>query len=109
MKKSNNKKTENQIFIGLAHVVTNKAAGGVLKSSKGAYVNILCLVSNETEFIVEASKVMKSMGLNLVDCEDIETFTERMEKYEIQDRLLSLAKQVNDEQKVIFGTFHSYK
>ena len=109
MKTSTSNLATNQIFIGLAHVVTNKAAAGVLKGAKGAYVNILCLVLNEAEFIVEVSRVLMSMGLNLVDVEDIEKISERIKKYEIEDSLLSLADQLSEGKKVMFGRFHTYQ
>ena len=108
MNTNHNKTNNRQVFIGLAHVLANKTTVDVLKGSKGAYVNILCLALNETEFLEEAMKVLNSIGLNLIDVEDIETLSERIKRHEVEDNLLGLAKQISEERKVMLGPFHTY-
>lgn len=105
MKSSQNPKV---IFIGLAHVLANQTSTDILKGAKGAYVHVLCFASDEAEFMNEAMKILNSLGLNLIDAEDIEKFNQRIEKYEVDDNLLKLAQQVNAENKVMLGTFHTY-
>jgi hypothetical protein len=100
--------SQKRVFIGLAHVKANRIATDVLKGANGAYVNILCLATNESEFLNEAAKTLNFLGLNLVDVEDIEPIDKRIEKYEVDDNLLKLVKQVNEENKVMLGTFHAY-
>jgi hypothetical protein len=97
------------IFIGLAHVIANQTSTDILKGAKGAYVNVLCLAGSETEFINEAMKILNSLGLNLVDAEDVEAFNQRTIKYEVDDNLLNLAQQVNTGNRVMLGTFHTYR
>jgi len=73
-----NMTSQRRVFIGLAHVVANPTSADVLKGAKGAYVNILSLVIDEAEYIGEAMKVLNSMGLNMIDVEDIEPFSARL-------------------------------
>lgn len=99
---------QRQVFIGMAHVLANPLTGDVLDGAKGAYVNILGFVVDEAEFIAEAMHVLNTIGLNMVDIEDVEPFSARLDKYEVDEKLLDLAKHVADLHQVMFGSFYTY-
>ena len=99
---------QKRVFIGMAHVLANPLTGDVLNGAKGAYVNILGFFVDEAEFIAEAMNVLDTIGLNMVDIEDVEPFSARLDKYEVDEKLLDLAKQVADMHQVMFDSFHTY-
>jgi len=101
-------KDKKEVLIGLANVLDNKANSNLLKGSKGAYVNILCYALNDVEFIIEATKALNEIGLKLIDIEDIEPISERAKNYLIDDNLITLAKQTNEENRIMIGVLHTY-
>lgn len=88
--------------------LANPQTGDVLNGAKGAYVNILGFVLDEAEFISEAINVLNTLGLNMVEIEDVEPFSARLDKYEVDEKLLNLTKQVADMHKVMFDSFYTY-
>ncbi|HEY4323397.1 MAG TPA: hypothetical protein VGN20_05405 [Mucilaginibacter sp.] len=97
-----------QIMIGLAKVITDEAYPNVLNGAEGAFVNVLCFASNKRDFRNQAKKEMKEIGVILVRIENIQTVSERLQSYEIDDSLLKLIPTITIENKIKVGVFHSY-
>lgn len=95
-------------MIGLAKVIPIKNNSNVLNGSKGAYVNVLGYILDRDIFIEEAKKVLLEAGLKVIKFEDIETISERLNSFEVEKYLLDMVNQLNENNKVIFGTFHAY-
>ena len=98
-----------QIWIGLVGVVprqgSNTLSGG---QAKGAFVNALAYVSDEEEYKIAVQRAASELALDAFEYEDIETFSDRVSKFEVDDTLKALADEAESTGSVRFGTFHNY-
>jgi hypothetical protein len=98
-----------QIWIGLVGVVprpgSNTLSGG---QAKGAFVNALAFVSDEEEYKIAVQRAASELGLETFEYEDVERFSDRVSKFEVNDTLKSLAEEAESTGSVKFGTFHNY-
>jgi len=99
--------TQDNIWIGLAQV-SSKSSNCLLGSSKGAYVNVLAIASNPTDFTDKVIKAVQDIGLDFIHIEDVELFTERIENYEIDESIKNIAIDVNKSKELRFGNFHTF-
>lgn len=97
----------NIIWIGLAQV-SSRPDNGLLGSAKGAYVNVLALATNPTDFTNKVKKAIMNLGLDFVQIEDVEPFSERSENYEMTDIIINLAMDVSKSKEIRFGNFHTF-
>lgn len=96
-----------QVWIGLVGV-TPVSGSKALGNAKGAFVNALALVADESEYQHAVQRALDSLGLVAYEFEDVETFLERDGKSCVDESLRSLAQEVSTTGGVRFGTFHNY-
>ena len=97
----------NNIWIGLVHV-SSLPNNDLLGNAKGAYVNVLALANNPNDFTNKVKESIIDLGLDFIELEDAELFSERIENYEVQENIKILATEVIKSKEVRFGDFHTY-
>ena len=100
--------TSNELWIGLVNVIP-KQGNDDLGDSSGAYVNVISYASSSSQFCKLVKKELLELGFIVVEIEDIELFSDRIETYSVSDELFDLAREVESSKKIGLGTFHSYK
>jgi len=98
---------QTSIWIGLAQV-SSRPGNGLLEGAKGAYVNVLAIANNASDFTDKVKKAVTDLGLDFVLVEDVEPFSERSENYEINESIINLAIEVNETKELRFGSFHTF-
>ena len=97
------------VWIGLVGVMPQLGAEKVLNAkAKGAFVNALAYAVDEAEYMRTVEEALGGLGLTAHEFEDIETFSERIAKWEVDAELRALADEVGTTGGVRFGTFHNY-
>lgn len=102
-------KNSKEVWIGLVTVKPKSGNKFFDKDSKGAYVNILAWANKKSEFQSEVKHALDDYQLKLIEMEDIEPMSIRLEKFSVDSRLIDLSIEVENTGKVRFGTFHFYK
>ena len=98
-----------RVWIGLVGVTPQLGAKKVLSAAaKGAFVNALAYAADEAEYKSAVERALGGLGLTACDFEDVETFSERTSKWEVDEVLRDLADEVGATGAVRFGTFHNY-
>ncbi len=80
-----------------------------LGSGVKAFTNVMGIASSKDDFFQIVAENLKSLGLELITMEDCELLCERMQYFEVQDELVSLANEFAADKQVVFGTFHAYE
>jgi hypothetical protein len=95
-------------WIALAEV---KARAGIMVlgyEGAAAFVTVLVLASTTEEVVSNVRDALDLLGLDLIDCTDIETFAAQIIHRELENEVKALAGQVNDENPVAFDEFCVY-
>ena len=98
-----------ELWIGLADVIRGPGCR-ILENSKGAFANVMAHAANSEEFKEKVKNSARDLDLELVDLEDVQTFSERSKGnvvfddqiYQIKD------KAERDRESVVFGTFYKW-
>lgn len=96
-----------RVWIGLAEVIQRPRAD-VLLDRNLAYVNVLAFAHGEDEYRREATRVLNTLGFDLLSIADAESLSSRMENSGLSAPLLALAEQVLLTGSPQFGTFHTW-
>lgn len=96
-----------EVWIGLAEV-RQRPGAGVLLDRNAAAVNVLALAADAQGFTAAATSALGKLGFDLVDMEDAEPLRLRVQKYSVDEALLTLAKDVERTRRPMFGTFHTW-
>jgi len=97
------------VWISLVGVTPQPGAKRVLSAAaKGAFVNALAYAADEAEYKRAVEQALGGLGLAAHEFEDVEMFSERTSKWEVDDELRALADEVGATGDVRFGTFHNY-
>jgi hypothetical protein len=100
---------QESVWIGLVGVVPIPSTHSVLTANaKGAYVNALAYVTDVAGYKTIVEQELRNLGLTPYEFEDIETFSERTSKWEVDAELRQLAEEVEVGGGVRFGTFYNY-
>ena len=102
-----NQSSAAQVWIGLAQVL-QRSGTGVLMDRNGAYVNILAMATAAPAFERAARDACAAVGFDLVELEDAEPFEARAAGSQLDQALLSLAKEVESTGAPRFGAFHTW-
>jgi hypothetical protein len=97
------------VWIGLVGVMPRSDTEKVLSdAAKGAFVNALAYAADEAEYKNAVERALGELGLTAYEFEDVETFSARTSKWEVDEGLRVLADDVSATGGVRFGTFHTY-
>lgn len=98
--------TAPEVFIGVTEV-RPRWKGVVAEDALGAFVNLLAKVTTEEDFRREATALLGS-DFHIVGFEDVETLKTRMEQWELEEPLRTLARAVDVDGLARLGTFHTF-
>jgi hypothetical protein len=105
----NLRRSQKEVWIGLAEVVPRKGQKVLNPRAKGAMVNAMAWVSSKRQFRVRVQGALKKLGLKLVRIEEVEPFRQR-QKGRTFDRVVNRMKSrvKTGKSEVAFGTFHTW-
>lgn len=95
-------------WIGLIEVVPREGSD-FLGSAEGAFVNVVALASNASDYRESVERAVNELGLDLVDVEDAEPLSNRLKKWTVDEEIRDMAETVKRLGSVAFGTFDTYK
>lgn len=98
----------NEIWIGLFGV-SGSPSNIHLNGCPGAYVTVLTNASDEECFKSRVLSDTKSLGLHIDEIMWCMTLKNRLLKYDIEDYLQILAKEVKETDETRFGIFHAWE
>ena len=97
-----------EIWIGLANVKIDRARSGIADADY-AYVTVLGLAKDTSDFEEKVAQVLSLQYFKLLELEEMEKFTERIQKCKVERSILDLAKDlINGDTEVKLSTFHTY-
>jgi hypothetical protein len=105
---SRNMTIDRIVWIGCVEV-TGRPGNPVLGlDDAGAYVIALALASNPTDYRKQVVKASNALGLEVLQCDDIEPLCDRLAKYEVDLSVQELADQLGPRNPVLFDCFCKY-
>lgn len=96
-----------QVWIGLVGVVP-RPGSAALGNAKGGFTNALALVTDPREFERQVTEALDELGLIPYEFEDIESFTSRIARCEVDEAIKELAPEVERTGNVRLGTFYNF-
>lgn len=98
-----------EIWIGLAKVYVEKERSE-FGLARNAYVNVLGLAVNKTDFRKKVKRELSFLGFKLLRLEEPEPFSSRIRNFKVDKSLHVLADEiVKNDLKIKFSTFHAYE
>lgn len=94
-------------WIGLVEI-SDKPGNEILNDSTGAFVIVLASALSARDFTNKVKENIESMGLEFIQIEDVELFSERAEKNELDKNIINLAIEVIETGEIRFGDFHTF-
>lgn len=94
--------------MGLAEVVQQTGKTPLGSANKAACVNVIGLASDPIDFNKRAEKALSEAEFDMLELEDVEAFSDRMNTHEVDPDLRELAQEAEMDGQVKFGTFHTY-
>jgi hypothetical protein len=95
------------IWIGLVGV-TPLAGNTCLEGAKGAYVNAIAQADTVEQYKEAVTASLEDLALCPFEFEDMEPFTARAAREQLEEHLLALAEEARQSAAVQFGNFHTY-
>lgn len=92
-------------WIGLAEVVPKSRNSELDKS---AFVNVIGLASSHDSFSDLVRRECERIGVELVDLEDVEPWRTRIQNYQPDEEVVSLAASVSPDYPFLFHTFYTF-
>lgn len=96
-----------EVWIGLA-LVKQPKRNGALGDADRAYVNVLALAINGSDFRAQVREALKELRLTLIKLEDAETMKSRLSKHSVHRDLRNLAEEVELRGSPQFDIFQSF-
>jgi hypothetical protein len=97
------------VWIGLVGISPRPGAKKVLSAAaKGSFVNALAFAADRAEYQSIVEEALRDLGLTAYEFEDVEPFSERTSKWQVDELIRDLADEVSATGTVRFGTFHNY-
>lgn len=96
-----------ELWIGLVSVVPTKDCD-VLEGAVGAYVNVLALASDASEYADLVEKALAKLHIIVDEIEVVEPFAERRSCGNPDPAVVDMAMSISGSEPVQFGTFHSF-
>jgi hypothetical protein len=108
-------KPEKRTWIGLAHVKP-WPGNNMLEGAIGAFVNVLALAVDTSDFISVATDRLNDYEFYVVGIEDVQVFEERLEECEkrpdgcyVDSEIVELAACLSVDEPVSLSTFDAYE
>ena len=76
-----------------------------LQGCLGAYVTVLAVAGDETEFERRVADAADAIGLAVEEAVWREPLAQRLERYHIEDYLVTMAREASETGEVRFGVF----
>ena len=95
------------IWIGTAHV-TPRPGNDLLEGAAGAFVPIVALAEDMTEFVSMITTLLDSYEFEVVEVEDIQRFEERLSTSSVEDDIRELADGLTPSEPIGMDTFQAY-
>jgi len=100
---------QNQIKWICSINVIQRLGADIYSSDKGgAYTNALVFASSRDQAVEVLKASLDELGLDLEEIEDLEPFEDRIREREIDKKLMKLANQLDSQNVIRIGTFHTY-
>ena len=96
-----------KVWIGLA-LVTQPTRDGALGDADRAYVNVLALAVDESDFHAQIRDALNELDLTLMKLEDAETMEGRLSKHHVHKDLLRMAEELKRTGSPEFDTFQTF-
>lgn len=96
-----------QVWIGMVQVEPHEG-NNVLEGAVGAFVNVLAIAEDETEWRERTRGALEEIGLDLKTAEDVEPFWAREHRANPNNTLREEAEQVRLTGEVRFGSFQAF-
>jgi hypothetical protein len=97
-----------KLWIGLAEVVQKSGKTPLGSVKKAACVNVVGLASDPSDFSKRAAKSLSEAEFDMIDLEDLEPFSERVNSHKVDTDLRELAREAEIDGQIKFGIFHTY-
>jgi hypothetical protein len=107
MRVTNERLASAKVWIGLA-LVTQPTRGGALGEADRAYVNVLALAVDESDFRVQIRIALNELDLILIKLEDLETMEVRLSEHHVHKDLRRLAEEVKRTGSPQFDIFQTF-
>jgi len=99
--------SSDKVWIGLA-LVAQPTRNGALGDADRAYVNVLALAGDESDFRAQIQDALNELDLTLIGLEDVEPMDARLSKHHVHKDLRRLAKEVQSTGSPQFDTFQTF-
>ncbi len=97
-----------KLWIGLAEVRQKIGKTPLGNINKGACVNVVGLASDRSDFSKCAKRAFSKIEFDMIDLEDVEELSERVNTHGVAASLRELAHEAEIDGQLKFGTFHTY-
>ena len=97
----------NLIWSGLAHVKPIDSQS-VIDINKQAYVIVLSFAKSKADFHENIMIATSKINLLLIELEDEELYSERIQAYKVELKIMALVKEMKLDYKTKFGIFYTY-
>lgn len=94
-------------WTGLAHVMPGDG-DDLLEGARGAFANAVGAAASPAEFETRLRNLVASLGLELVEIDDLELMSERASKEGLSDELRELSSRAEATGNISLGSFHTY-
>ncbi len=102
-------KNRNRLWIGLAEIkAINKDGVLLLNGNEQGFVNVIALCGSKFGFRKKTKEELFKYNLELRRLEDVDLLFERIKKYEVDESLLVLSKEINPSNSIVFGDFYVF-
>ena len=96
------------LWIGLVNIVP-KEGNLDLGDAKGAFTNFIAFANSRDDFLISAQTEFEKRNYVIVDVEDIEPLSVRINKYQLREDLLTLARYVEETGNPGIDRLHIYE
>ena len=80
----------------------------MLNGAVGAFVNVIGLAESCTSFVSLAKHKLSDMEFEVINVNDVELVSDRLQRNDLVDELLDLVNNLCDENPILFDEFHAY-
>jgi len=97
-----------RIWIGLAHVKP-KPGNALLDGAAGAFVPVVALADNESEFASSVATFLNAYKFDVIAVEDIELLDSRRQHSTVENEVVELAESLTLDDPIALSEFEGYE
>ena len=94
-------------WIGLAEV-SAKEVNDILGPEEGAFAVVVALAKGSEDFIARVAHAADQLGLNLLQCTDVDPYADRVGQHEVEESVRRLAASLTPAEPLRFDDFCIY-